>query len=140
MTLDHFVAYLSRVREHLATGGLAVIEMSHPADRLGDTPRVSNAWSVRKDGVGAHVRWGEPGDELDPITQIVHDRVTIAIDGGEVIQGVVPYRFWTATELEAAIRLAGGLTVPAQYGDFDANVSLGSPDAWRMITLLRHAG
>jgi SAM-dependent methyltransferase len=138
MTLDHFTAYLTRVREHLAGDGLAVIEMSHPADRLGDTPRVSNAWTVSKDGVSAHVRWGEPGDELDPVTQVVEDRVTIAIDGGEVIQGVVPYRFWTATELAAAIRLAGGLRVQAQYGDFDPGVSLSSPDAWRMITLLRH--
>jgi SAM-dependent methyltransferase len=139
MTLDDFVAYLACVREHLADGGLAIIEMSHPADRLGDTPRVSNAWTVEKDGLSAHVRWGEPGDELDPITQIVRDRVTIAIDGGEVIEGVVPYRFWTATELTAAIRLTGGLTVEAQYGDFDPEVTLGSPHAWRMITLLRRA-
>jgi SAM-dependent methyltransferase len=139
MTLDRFVAYLGGVRAHLAAGGLAVIEMSHPADRLGDTPRVSTAWTVHKDGVGAHVQWGEPGDQIDPITQVVRDRVTIAIDGGEVIRGVVPYRFWTATELEAAIRLAGNLTVHAQYGDFDAGVSLDSPEAWRMITLLRHA-
>jgi SAM-dependent methyltransferase len=139
MTLDDFVAYLACVHEHLADGGLAIIEMSHPADRLGDTPRVSNAWTVEKDGLSAHVRWGEPGDELDPITQIVRDRVTIAIDGGEVIEGVVPYRFWTATELTAAIRLTGGLTVEAQYGDFDSEVTLGSPHAWRMITLLRRA-
>jgi SAM-dependent methyltransferase len=139
MTLDDFVAYLACVREHLADGGLAIIEMSHPADRLGDTPRVSNAWTVEKDGLSAHVRWGEPGDELDPITQIVRDRVTIAIDGGDVIEGIVPYRFWTATELTAAIRLTGGLTVEAQYGDFDPEVTLGSPHAWRMITLLRRA-
>ncbi|GAB2831872.1 class I SAM-dependent methyltransferase [Actinoallomurus bryophytorum] len=139
MTLDDFVAYLTCVREHLAGGGLAIIEMSHPADRLGDTPRVSNAWTVEKDGVNAHVRWGEPWDELDPITQVVRDRVTIAIDGGEVIEGIVPYRFWTATELTAAIRLTGGLTVEAQYGDFDPEVTLGSPHAWRMITLLRRA-
>ena len=140
MTLDDFVAYLACVHEHLADGGLAIIEMSHPADRLGDTPRVSNAWTVDKDGLSAHVRWGEPGDELDPITQIVRDRVTIAVDGGEVIQGVVPYRFWTATELTAAIRLNGDLRVEAQYGDFDPEVTLGSPHAWRMITLLRRAG
>jgi SAM-dependent methyltransferase len=139
MTLDDFVAYLGCVHEHLADGGLAIIEMSHPADRLGDTPRVSNAWTVEKGGLSAHVRWGEPGDELDPITQIVRDRVTIAVDGGEVIQGVVPYRFWTATELTAAIRLTGGLRVEAQYGDFDPEVTLGSPHAWRMITLLRRA-
>lgn len=137
MTLDDFVAYLGCVRDHLADGGLALIEMSHPADRLGDTPRVSNSWSVRKDDLSAHVRWGQPGDTLDPISQVVNDHVSIAVDGGEVIQGVVPYRFWTFTELEAAIRLAGGLTVEAQYGDFDVEVSLRSPDAWRMITLLR---
>ena len=140
MALDHFVAYLSCVREHLAAGGLAVIEMSHPADRLGDTPRASSSWSVRKDGVSARVRWGEPSDVLDPITQVVQDHVTIAIEGGEVIQGVVPHRFWTATELAAAIRLAGGMTVAAQYGDFDADVPLESPEAWRMITLLRQTG
>jgi SAM-dependent methyltransferase len=140
MTLEDFVAYLGCVREHLGDGGLAVIEMSHPADRLGDTPRVSTSWTVDKDGMRARVRWGRPGDELDPITQIVQDHVTIAIDGGEVIQGVVPYRFWTATELTAAIRLAGGLAVQAQYGDFDPEVSLASPHAWRMITLLRRTG
>ncbi len=139
MTLDAFVAYLGCVRDHLAGDGLAVIEMSHPADRLGDTPRVSNSWTVEKDGLRARVRWGEPGDELDPITQIVRDHVTIAIEGGEVIQGVVPYRFWTATELAAAIRLAGGLAVEAQYGDFDTDVPLGARHAWRMITLLRRA-
>jgi SAM-dependent methyltransferase len=139
MTLDAFVAYLTCVRDHLADHGLAVIEMSHPADRLSDTPRVSTAWSVQKNGVSASVRWGEPSDALDPITQVVRDHVTIAVDGGEVIQGVVPYRFWTATELDAVIRLAGGLTVVAQYGDFDAGVPLGSPEAWRMITLLRRA-
>ncbi len=139
MTLDAFVAYLSCVREHLAEGGLAVIEMSHPADRLSETPRVSTAWSVEKDGVSARVRWGEPSDVLDPVTQVVRDHVTIAVDGGEIVQGVVPYRFWTATELTAALRLAGGLTAVAQHGDFDAAVSVESPEAWRMITLLRHA-
>lgn len=137
MTLDAFVAYLRRVAEHLARDGLAVIEMSHPRDRLGDTPSVSSAWTVDRDGVRARVRWGGPPDRLDPVTQVVDDHVTIAIEGGDVIEGVVPYRFWTATELEAAIRLAGGLSVVARYGDFDAAVGLDSPDAWRMITLLR---
>jgi SAM-dependent methyltransferase len=139
MTLDAFVAFLTCVREHLADDGLAVIEMSHPADRLGDTPRVSTAWNVQRRDASASVRWGEPSDVMDPVTQIVHDHVTIAVDGGEIFQGVVPYRFWTATELAAAIRIAGGLIVERQYGDFDANIGLDSPEAWRMITLLRRA-
>lgn len=139
MTLDALVAYLRCVGAHLRAGGLAVIEMNHPADRLGGTPRVSASWTVERDGVRARVRWGDPEDRLDPISQVVEEHVTIAIEGGEVLRDVVPYRFWTATELTAAIRLAGGLTVVAQYGDFDPGVPLDAPEAWRMITLLRRA-
>lgn len=139
MTLDALVAYLRCVAAHLAAGGLAVIEMNHPADRLGGTPRVSSTWTVDKDEVRARVTWGEPSDWLDPVTQVVQEHVTIAFEDGKVLRDVVPYRFWTATELAAAIRLAGGLTVVAQYGDFDPGVPLGAPEAWRMITLLRRA-
>lgn len=137
MDLDAFVAYLRCVARHLTDDGLAVIEMAHPGDRLGGTPRVSSGWTVEHDGARARVRWGEPSDEIDPITQVVREHVTIAVEGGQVVHGVVPYRFWTATELHAALRLAGGLTVAAQYGDFDAGVGLDSPEAWRMISLLR---
>jgi hypothetical protein len=76
---------------------------------------------------------------LDPITQIVDDHVTIAAtrDGEtQVFQGVVPYRFWTATEVAAAIRLAGALEPVSRYGDF-SDIGVSHPDAWRMITVLR---
>jgi hypothetical protein len=135
-TLDDMVAYLGRTAAHLAGGGVALIEMSHPADRLSPRPRASSHWDVERDGVTASVRWGEPGDRLDPVTQVADEHVTIAVDGGEVIVGVVPYRFWTATELTAAIRLAGGLEVVAQYGDF-TGVELRDEHAWRMLTILR---
>ncbi|WP_141586034.1 bifunctional 2-polyprenyl-6-hydroxyphenol methylase/3-demethylubiquinol 3-O-methyltransferase UbiG [Actinomadura sp. WMMA1423] len=144
MTLDAFVAHLRRAAEHLSPGGLYVIEMSHPRDRLSDDPSVSTGWTVERDGVRASVRWGEPSDRLDPVTQIADDHVTLAISGdgarARVVRDVVPYRFWTATELDAAIRLAGGLEVAAQYGDFgigEEAVPLADPRAWRMITLLR---
>ena len=140
MTLDAFVAHLQRVAAHLSPGGLYIVEMSHPRDRLGDDPSISTGWTVERDGVQATVRWGEPTDRLDPVTQIVNDHVTVTIDGGRVIRDVVPYRFWTATEVDAAIRLAGGLTVAGRYGDFGAGadaVPLTDPDAWRMITVLR---
>ncbi|WP_067465437.1 class I SAM-dependent methyltransferase [Actinomadura macra] len=140
MTLDAFVAHLRRVAAHLSPGGLYIVEMSHPRDRLGDDPSVSTGWTVERDGVQATVRWGEPTDRLDPVTQIADDHVTVTIDGDRVIRDVVPYRFWTATELDAAIRLAGGLGVAGRYGDFGAGadtVPLTDPGAWRMITVLR---
>ncbi|MGP4028494.1 class I SAM-dependent methyltransferase [Actinomadura sp. 3N407] len=153
MTLDAFVAHLRRAAAHLSPGGLYIVEMSHPRDRLGDEPTVSTGWTVERGGVHASVRWGEPGDRLDPVTQIADDHVTVTITGdgdvvapgngdARVLRDVVPYRFWTATELDAAIRLASGLEVVAQYGDFGAGadtVALTDPEAWRMITILRGA-
>jgi SAM-dependent methyltransferase len=144
MTLDALVAHLDRVAAHLSPGGLYIVEMSHPRDRLGE-PSVSTGWTVQRDGVRADVRWGEPGDRLDPVTQIADDHVTMTItdgDGTRVVRDVVPYRFWTATELDAAIRLAGGLDAAARYGDFGTGadtVALTDPEAWRMITILRGA-
>ncbi|MFI0446276.1 class I SAM-dependent methyltransferase [Actinomadura sp. 6N118] len=142
MTLDAFTAHLDRAAAHLADGGLYVVEMSHPKDRLTDEPSVGTAWTVDRDGVHATVRWGEPSDRLDPVTQIADDHVTMTIAEGDraprVIRDVVPYRFWTATELTAAIRLSGTLEVVAQYGDF-GEVGLADPEAWRMITVLRRA-
>ncbi|RAY13898.1 class I SAM-dependent methyltransferase [Actinomadura craniellae] len=141
MTLDAFVAHLRRVAGALAAGGLYVLEMSHPADRLGDEPRSGTAWRVERDGTDVTVRWGEPGDRLDPITQVVDDRVTITVtedDTTRVVRGVVPYRFWTATELVAAVRLAGSLEIVAQYGDF-SGIGVSDPEAWRLITVLRAA-
>ncbi|MCP2341211.1 class I SAM-dependent methyltransferase [Actinomadura rupiterrae] len=146
MTLDAFVAHLDRAADHLTADGLYVVEMSHPRDRLTDDPTVATGWTVERDGPGgqvrATVRWGEPSDKLDPVTQIADDHVTMTINEPgapvRVIRDVVPYRFWTATELTAAIRLSGALETVAQYGDF-GDVALTDPAAWRMITILRRA-
>ena len=140
MTLDAFVAHLDRAAAHLADGGLYILEMSHPADRLTEDQRVSTSWTFDQGDVHGAVRWGEPEDKLDPITQIVEDHVTITVtrDGEtQVIRGVVPYRFWTATELAAAVRLSGALETVAQYGDFHGDIPLSAPEAWRMITIFR---
>jgi SAM-dependent methyltransferase len=155
MTLDAFVAHFERAAAHVAAGGVYILEMNHPRDRLTDDPSVSTSWEVENDGVRADVRWGEPGDVMDPITQISDDRVTISISeppvrpGGprrtRVVEDVVPYRFWTATELDAAVRLAAALhpgsalEIVAQYGEFSVapDVAVTDPEAWRLITVLR---
>ncbi|WP_433338133.1 class I SAM-dependent methyltransferase [Spirillospora sp. CA-294931] len=142
MDLAGYVAHLDRAAEHLADDGLYIVEMSHPRDRLGPEPTVSAGWTVERGDVRATVQWGEPGDALDPITQISPDRVTMTIDEGggttRVIRDVVPYRFWTVPETDAAIRLSGALEVVARYGDF-GDVAVDAPEAWRVITVLRRA-
>ena len=151
-TLDAMAAHFTRAAAHLAEGAVYILEMSHPGDRLGHDPSTSTRWTTERDGVTAEVSWGSLEDALDPLTQLVDDQVMIKVTepparpGGparvRVVEGVVPYRFWTATELEAAVRVAAAehpetaLEIVAQYGDF-ADITPADPAAWRLITVLR---
>ena len=141
-TLDDIVAHLRAVAAHLVPGGLYVIELSHPADHFGPASKTSSEWIIDAGGVHAEVRWGGGDDHIDPLTQVTAEHMSIVArdpDGTvQVASDVVPSRFWTAMEMTAAIRLAGGFTVAATYGDFDDSTTLDAPAAWRMIFVLRH--
>jgi SAM-dependent methyltransferase len=144
MTLDDLLAHLGSVATHLADGGLYVAELAHPADFLSGEPSTSSEWSTDIDGGKVTVRWGGRRDHIDPVTQVTMEHVTVTYrqkDGSaRTVTDVVPNRFWTGTEFEAAVRLAGGLSVVAQYGDFDGDIALDAPGAWRMIFVLRRGG
>jgi SAM-dependent methyltransferase len=141
LTLDDLLPHLACVARHLAPDGLYVVELAHPADFFAAERRTSSEWSTEVDGGTVSVRWGGGSDEIDPITQITREHVSVTYRkrGGPVrsVTDVVPNRFWTATELAAAIRLAGGFAIVASYGDFDADTPVDAPDAWRMILVLR---
>lgn len=140
-TLDDLVANLRAVAAHVVPGGLYVLELAHPADYLSPDSRTSSTWVTESDGVVADVSWGGESDRIDPVTQITREHMSITVrypDGTiRTASDVVPNRFWTATEMTAAIRLAGGFTVVAAYGDFDGSTTLADKAAWRMILLLR---
>ena len=139
MTLDDMLRHLTSVRRHLDSGGLYIAELAHPADFFATQRRTSSEWSSEVDGGTVSVRWGAQ-DQIDPVTQVTREHVSITCHerGGPVrtVTDVVPNRFWTATELTAAIRLAGGFTVAASYGDFETDSPVDAPDAWRMILVL----
>ena len=115
------------------------MELAHPADFLGAERRTSSEWTSATGDGTVTVRWGAQ-DQIDPVTQITREHVSVTYHkrGGGVrtVTDVVPNRFWTATELTAAIRLAGGFTVAASYGDFDGDLPVDAVDAWRMILVL----
>lgn len=139
-SLDDMVRHLTAVGRHLDSGGLYVTELAHPADFFAAERRTSSEWTSEvPDGV-VSVRWGAQ-DHIDPVTQITREHVSVTWHqrGGPVrtVTDVVPNRFWTATELAAAVRLAGGFSVVASYGDFGADLPLDATDAWRMILVLR---
>jgi hypothetical protein len=140
-TLDDMIAHLGAVARALVPGGLYIIELAHPADYLGEFARTSSEWTIEQDGLTADVRWGGPPDIIDPVTQVTREQVHItaryANGTTRTVTDMVPNRFWTATEITAAIRLAGGFTVAATYGDFDAATPVDAPEAWRLILVLR---
>jgi SAM-dependent methyltransferase len=143
-TLDDMVSHLAAVAAHLVPGGLYILEFAHPADYLSSASRTSSEWTIEAAGVTAQVRWGGPLDAIDPVTQITQESVNITVRGADgtirTVTDVVPNRFWTATEVTAAIRLTGGFTIAATYGDFDGTTQVADPEAWRLIIVLRRDG
>jgi SAM-dependent methyltransferase len=141
LTLDDMVQHLATVARHLVPGGVYIAELAHPADYLSAERRTSSEWSSDVPDGTVSVRWGGGKDEIDPITQITREHVSVTYRkrGGAVrtVTDVVPNRFWSATEMAAALRLAGGLVLAASYGDFDADSPVDARDAWRMILVLR---
>lgn len=138
-SLDDMVRHLTAVGRHLDAGGLYVMELAHPADFFAAERRTSSEWTSEVDGGVVSVRWGAQ-DQIDPVTQITREHVSVTWHkrGGPVriVTDIVPNRFWTATELTAAIRLAGGFSIAASYGDFGTE-PVDAAGAWRMILVLR---
>jgi SAM-dependent methyltransferase len=141
LTLDDMIQHLASVARHLVPGGVYIAELAHPADYLSAERRTSSEWSSDVPDGTVSVRWGGGKDEIDPITQVTREHVSVTYRkrGGAVrtVTDLVPNRFWSATEMAAALRLAGGLVLAASYGDFDTDSPVDAPDAWRMILVLR---
>ena len=77
---------------------------------------------------------------INPVTQVTREHVQVTVrdaTGTRTLADVVPNRFWTGTEVTAAVRLAGGFTQVACYGDFTDDADLSDREAWRMIFVLR---
>jgi len=139
-TLDDMVSHLTAVRRALGPAGCYVIEGSHPTEQFG--PKATETdWTAERDGITAHMRWGEEGDVIDPVTQLTDVHVTLTMTGPDgtsvTTSSVESDRFWTVDEMRASARLAG-LAVSAEYGDFDRG-GLSAEGAWRMITVMRPA-
>jgi SAM-dependent methyltransferase len=143
LTLEDLVRHLAAVARHVSPGGLYIAELAHPADYFAAERRTTSEWSSDVGGGTVSVRWGLK-DRIDPVTQVTREHVSVTYHkrGAPVrtVTDVVPNRFWTGTELAAAIRLAGGFTLVTSYGDFEADLPLDAPEAWRMILVLRRDG
>jgi hypothetical protein len=145
LDLDDMVSHLRSVASHLMPGGLYVMEMSHPADFLAGSAKTQDRWRVTGGGRRVDVRWTAPVGAFDPVTQVWDNRISVTVtEGGRrrVLRDRVRLRRWTATEVDAAVRLAGGLELAERHGSFDADAAFGEggPEEWRMISVLERTG
>ena len=120
--LDNPVAlrHLACVARHLNPGGLYVLEMSHPRDAFGVGASHQPHWTTELDGLRVTMRWGEPGDAFDPVTQI--DEVTVSMDwsdaqgsSGRLVERSRQRRF-TANEVDALVRASGAFEIVEWLG------------------------
>ncbi|MCA9528146.1 MAG: class I SAM-dependent methyltransferase [Myxococcales bacterium] len=140
LDLDALVDHLAQVRAALNPGGVYVLEMAHPGDFMTARPRTVTRWVQRRGATEVRIAWGAEGDRFDPTSQTGLATVLMRITDGRGIRTLVDhvtYRRWTATEVEAAARLAG-LTSVAWFGALDADTSFSNDsNAWRMIPILQ---
>lgn len=142
--LDTMVEHLRSVAAHLAPGGLYVIELSHPADFMGEAPKTQNRWRLTRDGTRVDVNFTSPSGGFDPVTQVSSCRISVRVterDRSRVVRDRIALRRWTATEIDAVARLAGTVRIVERHGSFDVDAPFGAGDRseWRMISVLERA-
>jgi len=144
LDLDAMVSHMRAVGDHLAPGGLYVMEMSHPADFLAGSPKTQSRWRLTRGGAKVDVNFTSPIGAFDTATQIWKCRISLKVtEGGRqrVLRERMTLRRWTAAELDASARLAGNVRVLGRHGSFDVDAPFGSgdPSEWRMISVLERA-
>jgi SAM-dependent methyltransferase len=142
LTLDDFISMLMATARHTRVGGLLICEMSHPADFLTLDVRTNTEWETTRGDLTVRLRWGTASDDFDPTTQVQQTQVRLetcrAGQQPQVREEVVAERRWTATEVEAAVRLSGEWETVARYGALSIDQPFDNDDSsWRMIHILR---
>jgi hypothetical protein len=138
---DAVLRHLACVAEHLADGGLYVLQMSHPRDAFGVGASTNTRWTSEADGLRVDMRWGAEGDPFDPVTQV--DEVTVTMnwsgpgDSGQLVERAHQRRF-TANEVDALVRASGHFDLMEWLGSLAPYAALNNEPAARfMIPVLR---
>lgn len=139
LTQADFLQHLSAVGQHVCSGGVYLLECSHPRDLLTPQSSVETDWETEDGQQRVRMQWGQAEDAFDPITQIRQVSVRLRREtpaGIDVFRECVPQRSYTYPELLALIALQGDFRLAASYGGFELGISLSDARAWRMLLLL----
>lgn len=138
LTDDAMLSHLACVRASLARDGLYVLELTHPSELVGPR-KTQSKWTMRDEEGELQVEWhGDPDATVDG-TWAAEVRLHY-----RPFDGSAPFstadkalqRGFTHAEI-ADLAARSGFAVEATLGGFDENVGLDSPNATRMMLVLK---
>ncbi|MFC1850669.1 class I SAM-dependent methyltransferase [candidate division CSSED10-310 bacterium] len=132
--------HLESVARCLTPGGIYVLELSHPKDAFHVARTTAPEWTMRRDDVEVHIRWGHDEDPFDPITQLTKVSTRLEVIDGERKELIVDQawlRSFTFNEFRLLVQASPYFDLKAVYGDLDQKVSITADRAWRMVAVLQ---
>ncbi len=109
VTNEQIISHLKSVAACINSGGIYVIETSHPQYFFPDDE--PNYWEAKENGMNVKILFGKPDDKYDPVLQQweVTTKLEIEEKGQptEIVESKSKHRWYLAQELRALIELSG---------------------------------
>lgn len=141
LTNADVIAHLNSVSKILNSGGLYILEMSHPKSAFEISKTTANDWEMEKDGVKVKIQWESEGDKFNPITQQTEVSVRLEYLDGEktgIIEDRSPQRCFTATEFAALVTASEVFKIVDWYGGLNLTTPFSNDEnSWRMVPVLQ---
>jgi SAM-dependent methyltransferase len=137
---EDLVQHLGSVADNLTSGGLYLVDITHPRevdyDHYGDF-----TYGGERDGIRVEILWGTNGPASDLVSGIVETEIEIHIDdhGRQfVIKDYAKERMLFPQEIVLLAELSGKMKVVGWHGDYDITQPLDySAKSRRMIAVLQ---
>lgn len=118
VTNEQMISHLKSVSKNLVSGGVYVIEMTHPMFYFPDDE--ANTWISKEGDTSVEITFGLPSDTFNSVTQqwMITTRMKIK-EGKEprrIVETQSPIRWYLAQEMRALIELSGAFDKYWFYG------------------------
>lgn len=141
LTNSQVIEHLRSVAKILNSGGLYILEMSHPKSIFNIEKSTVNNWEMKRENTIVKIHWGSADDKFDPITQLTEVSVIMEYeDNGNkgVLKDRALQRCFTTTEFDALVTASGVFEIIQYYGGMNLDLPFNNEDhAWRMVPILK---
>lgn len=118
VTNEQMISHLKSVSKNLVSGGIYVIEMTHPMFYFPDDE--ANTWITKEGDTSVEITFGIPSDTYNSVTQQWMITTKMKIKEGKespiTFESQSPIRWYLAQEMKALIELSGAFEKYWMYG------------------------